>query len=482
MAQIPVYPAIPYKAKPVVRKLFNCLVVNTNPGSAVSSTYANLDQGSADVQNGKYLLKTKYPLAGTVALQSSTPTQGCVFLNEAWIGMPPMHAWDQGQNNFEIPADGPPWWAELKAAGYKRYGPGILLKYPGGLKAYFDRFIKPNIQLGIFRSFDLKAACGVNWRDCLNFNLSNPLVSTTTKSAIANFTGMIVWNTEGFFPYRNEHVLQPVVNADGSKSWVVGAYGEAFRLALEETTGRIYGKDLLHDEFKKIWDDLVLGPNGLVAMTVAYIKSICPKAKVTGYDWPLGTSYPAVAPTLGDNNKWGGRHELLMKEELSGELDVAFRHFDALTPSHGYLSTALVADGTLNYDKAKAQTYSDYLTWRVGTSIRTKALRARLGNIPAYPFIRLCCADENNPGRERALNTLEHSSICYLLDQANADGAFIWEGIGFQNIGPAGSTIEQQLKIVQTASKVFDTFYGTLARTPVVPALTKLPVVTQTKI
>jgi len=474
MAQIPVYPAIPYKAKPVVRKLFNCVCVNTNPGSAISSTYAKLDQASADAQNGKYLLKTKYPLAGTVALQSSSPTQGCVFLNETWIGMPPMHAWDQGQNNFEIPVEGTPfWWKELKDAGYKRYGPGILLKYPGGLAAYFDKYIKPTIQWGLFRSFDLKAACGVRWDSVLQFSLASPLVTETIRKTIKAYTGMIVWNTEGFFPYRNEHVLQPIVNADGSKWWAVGAYGEAFRLALEETTGKTYGKDLTHDEFKQAWDDLVLGPKGLVAMTVAYIKSLCPKAKVTGYDWPLGTSYPAVAPTLGENNKWGGRHELLMKEEQSGELDVAFRHFDALTPSHGYLSSSLIEDGNPNYDKSKTQPYSEYLTWRVGTSIRTKALRARLGNIPAYPFIKLCCADENNPGRERALKPIEHASICYLLDQANADGAFIWEGIGYQAIGPVGSTIEQELKILQTSSKVFDTFYGTLARTPVVPALTK---------
>lgn len=445
---VPVLEPVDYKKlyNTIHRPLYNCVFVNPFGKSEIYPTPATDRDAQLQAQADRRTLRYKYPLAGGFKLQGSRPTMGMVFLNEIWCGFPPMNPWDGGENNFEIPTEGKPWWWKtLKDEGYKRWGPGILLVYPGGVKAYFDRFIQPMLDASILSNFDYPKYQTIKW------NATSVTLDAASLALMKKFKGFASMNTETFFPYRRPHILQ---TQNGFH--VAGAYLEAFKLALEQKTGKTYGKDLTHEELVKEWDTVVLGPEGLVGMVFSHMRKRMPNAKIMGYDWPVGTCNPLV-----DANY--GRHALLKEEELSGELDIVWNQLDVLTPSHGYTFGTIVDDSVSVVPKGSIK-YSAYISSRSGICDRMRALKAHSGK-PVFPFMRMTGGDDNHPGWRRALTPLEHSANTYVMKLSDADGVIIWEAAGFEPIAES-ELIEVQLKCFKDSSAVFDKYFGIVARTP----------------
>jgi hypothetical protein len=472
---MPFYPIIEEYTPPTpdrlarpVRPIINAIVTRYNATSSPSRVHPRIAYSSVGAhKNAIYGLKTQYPLSGYAPTQKSVPTGGTIFMNEIWMGLPPLLTWDQGQDDFKIyeSANGYPfWWDTLRNEGYRRVGPGIFLTYPGGVEAYFNRFVRPNLDFILFSHINRVAAESVPYNQWLLFNLNNPVVTAANRKAIRDYTGVIIWNTEAFYPYRRPHVLDPVYDGNGNPFYVVGAYLEGFKQAMESSLGGRYGTDFSHKDLVEAWDNCVLGPHGIISMVVRYLRRQCPLAKISNYDWPIGVSFPAIA------NYGGGRHDLLVEEEASGEIDAAFTQFHYLTSSFGYLPSELVADSVTDFDRSKYQPYSEYLYWRSGPATRSAALRERL-NMPCYPFVKLTGPDTSIAGRTTGISTLSHKANAYLLELADADGIFVWDEVGDPLLGPIGAYLEDQYSALQSSSKEFDAYWGPLAKTAVSPAL-----------
>lgn len=449
----PFVPASVNLDSPVYRPAINCIDARqynaSNTASSGSSTYPGSDSDPAQ-RLGRFKLPKEYPLYGAPCFSQLHSDCGAILINEVYAGMPPLLPFDQGDvdpgNNIGpvyapaddvIPTSGYPyWWQTLKDEGYKRNGPAILLEYPGGPEAYFDRFIKDHLCQSLALAIDPDAMVAEPL-----FSYDGYVVPEPTRVKMRNYTGRIVANMEAFWPYRRDHVY---------KNNFMGAYLSIFREVMRRINGTYPTDQVLSDTY---WD---IAWKRLVIPYLRKIKEYCPKASVGIYDLPIGTAEPLVAPY---NYYWSD----LMGEETDGTMDELWKQVDFLAPSHGYLHYPIVSDNVVpptNWVK-----YSYYLYLSSGTTDRCVALRNYSGK-PLYVFSRMIMSADPATGRNNtALTDTESKLLAHLVELSNADGVIVWDSIG-NNTFTGCTTMEQQLQLVQTGYTRFSDYYNSIARTP----------------
>jgi len=446
----PFTPAAVTLDSPVYRPAINMVSCNQyNNGSSApggSTTYPGSDSDPAQ-RAGRFKLSRLYPLIGAPSFKQTEYAPASFLVNESYAGMPPLHGFDPGDStpgNQYAPADGviptsgyPPWWTTLKNEGYKRNGPAILLEYPGGPEAYFDRFIKVYLPHILAISIDPDVMCAEPI-------LGDPsyVIPTPTRQKMAAYTGIVCCNLEGFWPYTRPHVYQ---------NNFMGAYLDIFREVMRRINGVYPTDQVLAETF---WD---IAWRRLVIPYLKLIKEYCPKATVGIYDTPIGTAEPLVAPY---NTYWAE----LMAEEIGGGMDELWKQLDYLAPSHGYIHYPLVPDASPTIPTGYVK-YSYYLYLNSGTTDRCVALRNYCGK-PLYVFSRMIIGTDGSSGRNgTVINDTEAKCLAHICDMSKADGAIIWELPGNAYFA-TGTTLEDHLQVVQAGYAAFTPYYNSIARTP----------------
>lgn len=434
----------------VYRPAINMISSNQyNSGSTAASgstTYPGSDNDPAQ-RAGRFRLPKLYPLVGAPSFKQTEYTAPSFLINEIYAGFPPFYGYDAGDStpgNIYAPADGviptagyPNWWLTLKNEGYKRNGPAIFLEYPGGPEAFFDRFTKVYLSHSLALIIDPDVMCSEPI-----YNSPSYVIPAPTLQKMANYTGIICCNVEGFWPYTRPHVYQ---------NNFMGTYLDVFREVMRRLNG-VYPSDQVLAE--TYWD---LAWRRFIIPYLKLIKTYCPKATVGIYDLPIGTSQPLVAPY---NSYWME----LMDEELGGGQDELWKQVDYLAPSHGYLYYPIVTDDTVSVPSGYVK-YSYYLYLHSGTTDRCVALRDYCGK-PLYVFSRMTMGASGAPARNgTVINDLESRCLAHICDMSKADGAIIWDEVGSTYFAGA-TTLEAQLQVLQAGYTSFSTYYNSIARTP----------------
>jgi hypothetical protein len=417
---------------PVLRTVIPQIRGNMGLSSTTFPTNSSADRA------GRFTFGTRFVGRGIPRLQERD-FPASVLIDEKWMADPPADTYDQGASagsNPWAPADAPisafgkpAHWGILAAEGYKRNGLAILLEYPGGAPAYFSRFCVKAITAQLIQ--ELIPSSQLMLQDYTNPAWVTPAQWSTWIAAIAKYDGLICLNTEAWWPYGDRHMAEHKF---------AGAYLAIFRQVLR----RVRGAEPTDAELRDAWYALAHEQFGRLQLNL--IRSLCPRAKICRYNWPM--SLPeGLAGTYSENA------EKLRTEDLSEALQrVCWSRLDALAPALGYVRQSIVPD---NAPVAGSYTYSFYQYVQDAAIQRVREMRTAM-NKEIWLYARAV----HNSGR--LLTPLEAQANGDVIDRTSPDRVILWDGIGLH----AGATsVEQSLAFIEQAAQLQQPYLNGYGRT-----------------